>query len=183
MAEVLSLSNSDERSVAGPIEVRVWIRLLANANIVLRHLRRTLHGEFGVTMPAFDLLAQVSRPPEGPTMSELSQRLMVSKGNVTDLVERMEGKGLVQRHPDPGDGRVQHVHLTPAGRALLARMLPVHRRCLEGLMAGMDEATMGQLHHILGTLKTTLAANTAITKRPHGALRSQPPVQEQEQIP
>lgn len=146
-------------------ELRVWIRLMTNANIVLAQLRRSLRDEFGVTMPVFDLLAQVHRPPQGPTMGQLSQRLMVSKGNVTDLVERMEEKGLIERRPDPDDGRVQHVHLTPAGEELVARMLPAHRNWLKDMMAGMDPAGLAQLDQLLRALKTTLTANTK-AKRP-----------------
>jgi DNA-binding MarR family transcriptional regulator len=132
----------------------VWLRLLAATNVGVERLRRGLREQFEVTLPAFDLLAQVDRAPAGPTMSELSRRLMVTKGNVTDLVLRVEEKGLVERRPDERDGRVQHVHLTRAGEALLARMLPAHRAWLGELMAGVDAARLAQLHDLLGELKT-----------------------------
>ena len=114
-------------------------------------------------MPAFDLLAQVHRPPQGPTMGQLSQRLMVSKGNVTDLVERLEGKGLILRRIDDQDGRVQHVHLTPDGEALVERMLPAHRVWLKEMMAGLNEESLAQLYQLIGVFKTALVANTART--------------------
>jgi DNA-binding MarR family transcriptional regulator len=148
----------------GHLQVRVWLRMLGSANVVLGQLRRALREEFDITMPAFDLLAQVHRPPQGPTMGQLSQRLMVSKGNVSDLVERLETKGLILRRIDDEDGRVQHVHLTPEGEALVERMLPAHRAWLKDMMTGLDEESLVQLYQLIGAFKTTLVANT--TRKP-----------------
>lgn len=153
----------------GHLQVRLWLRMLGSANIVLGQLRRALRDEFDITMPAFDLLAQTHRPPQGPTMGQLSQRLMVSKGNVTDLVERLENKGLIRRELDEEDARVQHVYLTPAGEALVERMLPAHRAWLAEMMAGLDEASLTQLYDLIGTFKSTLVANT--TKKPSRSRR------------
>ena len=139
------------------LRVRLWLRLLAGTNTVIGRLRRGLRDEFGMTLPGFDLMAQIQRPPHGPTMSELSRRLMVTKGNVSDLVERLEGKGLVERRADPADGRVQHIDLTADGEALLARMLPLHRAWLSDMMAAMDETTLTRLHDLLGEFKDSVA--------------------------
>ncbi len=150
----------------GRLGVRVWLRLLAGAALVTDRLRRSLRDEFGVTLPAFDLMAQTHREPRGPTMSELSRRLMVTKGNVSELVERLEKDRLVERHADAIDGRVQHVHLTAAGEALVERMLPAHRAWLSQLMADMDEARLAQLCDLLGTFK---AAVSQAEERARGA--------------
>ena len=74
----------------GSIETGVWLRLLSCTNIILRHLRRNLKDAYALTMPRFDLLAQVARPPLGPSLGELSRRLLVTKGNITDIVARLE---------------------------------------------------------------------------------------------
>jgi len=161
------------------LQVRVWLRMLGSANLVLTQLRRALREEFDITMPAFDLLAQVHRPPQGPTMGQLSQRLMVSKGNVSDLVERLEAKGLILRKTDDEDARVQHVYLTSEGEALVERMLPAHRIWLKDMMAGLDEDSLAQLYQLIGTLKTTLVANT--TKKPGKSRHSKMPNKEIDQ--
>lgn len=148
------------------VQLRVWLRLLTNTNLVLGRLRRALLDEFGVTMPVFDLLAQIHRPPQGPTMGELSHRLMVSKGNLSDLVERVEAKGLIERRPDPDDGRVHHVYLTAAGEQLTARLLPAHEAWLKQMMSGMDEDFLSELGRSLGVFKATLVANTSDVARP-----------------
>lgn len=139
------------------LPLRVWLRLLACGNLVEARLRKGLREEFGVTLPAFDLLAQAERKPHGPTMSELSQRLMVSKGNVTDLVERMEARGLIERRPDPRDGRIQRVYLTEAGARQFSAMAPAHNGWLEQSLGRLDEDKLERLHELLGEMKTLLA--------------------------
>ena len=161
----------------GQLQVRLWLRLLTGTNVVLGWLSRGLRDEFGMTLPAFDLMAQCQRSPGGPTMSELSRRLMVTKGNVSALVERLKAKGLVECRSNPSDGRVQHVHLTEAGQALLAPMLPASQAWLVELMAGMDDAALTQLYELLGVFKATIVANeagaTAVPQRNDDARRPQ----------
>lgn len=149
------------------LELRLWMRLLGTTTPVLARLRRNLKDEFDITMPAFDLMAQTHRAPQGPTMGDLSERLMVSKGNVTDLVLRLEGKGLVERRADTADGRVQHVWLTPAGEALTERMLARHQTWLAEAMAGLDPAAMERLYREMGALKVAVENANADPKRSH----------------
>ena len=138
------------------LELRAWLRLVGCANLVTGHLRHRLRREFDMSLPTFDILAQIARPPLGPTMGELSKRLVVSKGSVTDLIERLEGKGVVSRSADPSDGRVQHVHLTAKGQRLLAQTLPAHNAWIKSLMAGMEPASAARLFAALGELKEAL---------------------------
>jgi DNA-binding MarR family transcriptional regulator len=123
---------------------------------VLANLRANLRAQFDVTLPTFDILAQVQRAPTGPTMSELSRRLLVTKGNVTDLVTRLERRGLLERRADGRDARVQHVHLTPAGAKLIRRMLAAHERWLLALTSELGRQHMLGLHRSLGALRDVL---------------------------
>ena len=68
------------------------------------------------------------RAPGGLTMGQLSRRLMVSNGNVTGLIDRLVGEGLVIREPDPQDRRIQRVALTKSGTAAFAKMAPPNNR-------------------------------------------------------
>jgi DNA-binding MarR family transcriptional regulator len=138
------------------LESRTWMRMLGCANLVLANLRANLRDQFGVTLPTFDILAQVQRAPRGPTMSELSRRLLVSKGNVTDLVTRLERRGLLERRADGRDARVQHVHLTPAGEKLIRRMVAAHDRWLIAMTAELGQQSMLGLHRSLGALRDVL---------------------------
>jgi DNA-binding MarR family transcriptional regulator len=153
------------------LESRTWMRMLACANLVLANLRANLRAQFDVTLPTFDILAQVQRAPRGPTMSELSRRLLVSKGNVTDLVTRLERRGLLERRADAHDARVQHVYLTPAGDKLIRRMLAAHDRWLVAMTAELGQQSMLGLHRSLGALRDVLVKGNG--RRPaHGAVRA-----------
>src|SRR5690606_30554928 len=71
------------------LELRLWLRLLACTSLIERVLRERLRRDFETTLPRFDVLAQLDRAPEGLSMGELSQHLMVSAGNITGLIERL----------------------------------------------------------------------------------------------
>jgi DNA-binding MarR family transcriptional regulator len=135
------------------LELRVWLRLLTCANLIERRVRRRLRETFAITLPRFDLLAQLDRAPEGLTMGALSRRLMVSNGNVTGLIERMRAEGLVERAAAPGDRRVQRVRLTAAGKAVFDAMTPAHESWIAGMMGELGRPEMAELHALLARLK------------------------------
>lgn len=138
------------------VELQTWLRLLACSNLVTAQLRRMLRRDFDISLPTFDILAQIARPPLGPTMGELSKRLMVSKGSVTDLIERLTDQGLVMRNGDSSDARVQRVYLTGKGKRLLDRVLPSHNAHIRRLMGGLGAAAIAQLATQLGELRSLL---------------------------
>ncbi|HRA78842.1 MAG TPA: MarR family transcriptional regulator [Burkholderiaceae bacterium] len=140
------------------LETRVWLRMLACGNLIETELRNRLREEFGTTLARFDVLAQIARPPAEPTMSELSQRLMVTKGNITDVIGRLEAEHLVARRRDSADARVLRVHLTPKGRRLVATMVPAHNAWLGALLHEFDRDELRQLDGMLGRLRTALRA-------------------------
>src|ERR1700738_5660109 len=63
-------------------ELRLWLRLLTCTTLIEGEVRRRLRQEFDVTLPRFDLMAQLDKAPGGMTLGELSRRVMVSNGNV-----------------------------------------------------------------------------------------------------
>ena len=139
------------------IEIRAWLRLLTCTNLIERRIRRNLRTSFDITLPRFDLLAQLHRAPAGLTMGALSRRLMVSNGNVTGLIERLVDEGLVERRATPADRRTQLVRLTAAGNQTLVDMLPAHHHWVAEMFAGLDRDEMTTLLDLLGRLKQSLA--------------------------
>lgn len=138
------------------LELRVWLRLLTCANLVERELRGRLRAGFGTTLPRFDVLAQLDRAAEGLTMGELSRRLMVTNGNVTGLIDRLVGEGLVERRPAPGDRRAQIARLSARGKRAFDAMTLAHHGWIEDLFAGLGRKETTELHELLGRLKTAL---------------------------
>jgi len=137
--------------------VKLWLRLLACTTRVESAVRNHLRSEFATTLPRFDLLAQLEREPAGLTMGELSQRLMVTGGNVTGVTDQLEAEGMVRRMPHPRDRRAVAVQLTPAGRRLFRRMAALHEEWIIELFAGWTSDEKLQVYTLLAGLKRHLA--------------------------
>lgn len=142
------------------IELRLWLRLLTCSALIEREVRTRLRERFDITLPRFDLLAQLDRAADGLTMGELSSRLMVSNGNVTGLTERLVQEGLVAREPEANDRRTLRVRLTPAGKEAFDAMTPEHEGWIETLFGGLDHDEMTGLLALLGRLKLSLTASS-----------------------
>ena len=134
--------------------LRLWLRLLSATTRIEDTIRQRLREQFGITLPRFDLMAQLEREAHGLAMGELSRRMMVTGGNITSIVDQLEKEQLVQRQAQPGDRRAYAVHLTPAGREAFAAMAIAHESWVVELLAPLPAAQQEQLHQLLGTLKT-----------------------------
>ena len=140
--------------------LRLWLRLLTCSGLVERAVRRRLREEFAVTLPRFDLMAALDRTPAGLTMGELSARLKVSNGNVTGVVERLVGEGLVERTAQPTDRRSYKVALTTAGRAAFAAMAERHAGWIDRLLGDLSDGEIEQLMGLLARLRRTVESNS-----------------------
>ena len=125
------MSGSKER-------LRLWLRLLKVVRGIEAQLRENLRQEFATTLPRFDMLAALSRHPEGLKMSQLSGVLRVSNGNVTGIADRLAEEGLVERVPVPGDRRAMILRLTRAGEAEFATQATAHEGWINQMLDGVS---------------------------------------------
>jgi DNA-binding MarR family transcriptional regulator len=144
------------RPAAGAEQVAVsaWLRLLRVRALVEREVRRGLGN--GLTLPQFDVLNHLSRSPGGMTFVELSRALLVTAGNLTGIVDRLEDLKLVRRAPHPADRRAIRLTLTPRGRALVRTRVPAHRRAVARLLATLPVRDVRSLRALLGRLRERL---------------------------
>lgn len=136
--------------------LKLWLRMLSCANLIEGEIRSRLRTEFGITLPRFDLMAQLDRHPDGLRMGELSKRLMVTGGSITGITDQLEQEGLVVRDAVPDDRRAYSVRLTPAGRRAFKRMASVHEGWITDLMGGLSGGERSALYELLSTLKQGL---------------------------
>jgi DNA-binding MarR family transcriptional regulator len=108
------------------------------------------------TLAQFDVLAHLMREKKGIPHAELSRNLLVTAGNVTGLIDRMESSGLVRRRNDSNDRRVTLVELTAKGRKLAESVIPRHSADIESLFDALSEREKTQLRAILDKLITRL---------------------------
>ena len=110
---------------------------------------------FDITLPRFDLLAQLDRAPNGMTLGELSQRMMVSNGNITGLVDRLAARGLIRRKPSPTDRRAQIVSLTPEGRKCFRTMARANADWVGEVFADLSKSDVEMLMALLAKCKAS----------------------------
>jgi DNA-binding MarR family transcriptional regulator len=141
-------------------ELRLWLRLLTCTTMIEQEIRRRLRERFDVTLPRFDLMAQLDKRPEGMTLGELSRRMMVSNGNITALVERLVEVGLIRRETPARDRRATVVRLTEDGRRSFAVMAAAHGDWVAELFAGLDAEESRVLMGLLGRMKLSVRQAT-----------------------
>ncbi|MCF4128981.1 MarR family winged helix-turn-helix transcriptional regulator [Methylobacterium sp. SyP6R] len=105
---------TDAPAEADPL--RVWFRFIRLHRRVVAAVAAELKA-VGLSIPQFDVLSTLSER-EGLTQQDLAERLYVTKGNVSGLIDRLVEAGLVERRPIPGDRRSHALHLTEAGLTL-----------------------------------------------------------------
>ena len=137
-------------------ELKLWLRLLATTKLMSQEIRRRLRREFGATLPQFDLLAQLYREKDGLRLGELSSRTMVTNGNVTGLVERLEADDTIIRERLEDDRRVTVARLTEKGRVHFKAMAEAHERWVKEMMADVDPAIISSLLTQVGHVKDSV---------------------------
>ena len=136
--------------------LKLWLRMLSCTVRIENEIRSRLRNEFGITLPRFDLMAQLERHPEGLRMGELSKRMMVTGGNLTGITDQLEQEKLVARVPDPKDRRAYSVKLTAAGRRAFERMASVHEGWIAELLSGVSAQDKSKLIQLLSQMKQHL---------------------------
>ncbi len=136
-------------------KLKMWIRLLGVTRASENTLREYLRVRHQTTLPRFDVMAALYRRRDGVTMSELSRMLLVSNGNATAVVDRLEADGMVRRTPSDTDRRTVYVALTPEGIAAFETMASGHEAEVDKLFAGLSEADLDALTEILKRMGKT----------------------------
>lgn len=104
-----------------------WEALLsAHAALTKRFAAEDIWAD--VTMREYDVLYTLSRCPRPQRLGELNQHVLLSQPALSRLVDRLADRGLIERRPDPADGRVVRLSLTGAGRDLQRQIGRQHAR-------------------------------------------------------
>ena len=112
--------------------LRAWRAFLFGQAAVLRELETALLAEERLSLGEYDALAQLAIPEDRRLrMSELAERLVISRSGVTRLVDRLEAQDLVRRSQCAPDGRGAYAVLTRTGLERLRNAVPTHLRHVE----------------------------------------------------
>lgn len=133
--------------------LRLWLRLYRTVGLIEREIRARLTREFDISLARFDLMSALERSDGPLTMGQLSDRLLVSNGNVTGLITRLVEDGWVTRTPLPSDRRSFHIESTATGRERFAEIAAAHAVWVDELLNAVPPdiaaALSANLDHIL----------------------------------
>ena len=127
--------------------LRIWFRIIRlnrrASNAVAAELKI-----LGLSIPQFDLLSTLTER-EGLSQQELAERLYVTKGNVSGLLDRMVEAGLVERRSIPGDRRSNALYLTPKGRDLADQGIAAQRAYVMRTLGTLPAQDLADLERIV----------------------------------
>lgn len=143
-----------ERAGLAPGQLATWRAFLRSHAQVLRRLEHDLVAEHDLPLASYDVLVQLSEAPmRALRMTELADRVLLSRSGLTRLVDRLEREGLVERRACPSDARGTLAVLTDAGAERLRAAWPTH-------LAGVVDRFVGRFTDdelaVLGRLLTRL---------------------------
>ncbi|HEX6987830.1 MAG TPA: MarR family transcriptional regulator [Bacillota bacterium] len=123
---------------------------------VARRLRRRHPVPGELTLLQVLVLRELAAAADSLRPSDLADRLAVTPGTVTPLVDRLIRAGLVERRRDPADRRVLRLSLTPQGGSRLRQVEETHRRLWDRALSGLDHDQLQALAALLGRIVVTL---------------------------
>lgn len=129
-----------------------WLRLARVYHKISADSARRFKEQHNLSTAQFDVLAQIGSRP-GITQQELAASLLVTKGNISQLLDRMERDGLVLRRQE---GRRNCLDLTPRGQALYAAAVPAQEAAIAALFGALSPDEQRQLLDLLRRLDHSL---------------------------
>lgn len=154
MKNVVPIREKHDGALGDRSSVRVWLRLLSCTMAIEKEVQRRF-AELGMTLPRFDVLAALDRHGE-MTMGALSKALLVSNGNVTQLVQKLVGEGVVDMRKAPADRRSSIIRLTEEGRARFERLAEAHSDWIDEMLGELNYTQRERLYVALGILKHSI---------------------------
>ena len=130
-----------------PSTTRVWFRMIRLHQSLYNEVASRLRVE-GLSVPQFDAISTLTER-EGMSQRELADRLYVTKGNVSGLIDRLVEAKLVERRSIPEDRRSHALYLTEEGTRLARLGMQIHREFMEETLGKLPLADVAELDRIL----------------------------------
>jgi DNA-binding MarR family transcriptional regulator len=148
-------------------QLTAWRRFLQAHAVLVRRLEADLLAEHRLPLASYDVLVQlVEAPGHRLRMTELAQRVLISRSGLTRLVDRLEREGLVRREACDDDARGLFAVLTDDGYTRLRRAAPTHLRGVASYaLDRLDEEQTRALAEICARLLGDAAVTPAVSER------------------
>jgi DNA-binding MarR family transcriptional regulator len=134
----------------------VAANLVRTAAAFLSAVERWPRETANLSASAFQTLAILEGADEPLAAHVIGERLLVRSASMTSLLDTLERRGLVERHPHPSDRRKTLIHLTDEARRIVDQTLPVQHAVITAAVQDVSEADREQLITTLATIWTRL---------------------------
>ena len=145
--------------------VRLSLRLITTGRLIEREVDSLMRARFGSTIARFDFLSALDRHG-ALTLGEVSQYLLVSNGNITQLRTRLLEDGLIETEADANDRRIQRVRLTPRGQGVFNKMAKAHAACVDRLLGDLALTEKQALTRLLDSAKGSIRRKLELEATP-----------------
>ena len=138
---------------------RLFFRLYQASNLMHKQGTRYV-GEFGTTTQQWAVLGALARPlvrETGMSVKDLIEFLEVSRQNLTAVLDRLEGRGWIERVKDKADGRSRLIHLTAEGVEVWSRMQVPIEAFYSAALDNFNQDDQILLYKLLDRLKSSLS--------------------------
>lgn len=128
-----------------------WLQLVRAYNFIEARISADLRDD-NLTLAQFDVLVALVKKG-AISQQEMADHLLVTKGNVVGLIDRLSARGLVERRASGTDRRVNLLQITSRGRRVVERALPRQLNLIAKLMAALTPAEAALLEDLLSRLR------------------------------
>lgn len=146
---------SSRRTFLKEISIGVWVRILRVYAVISTEIRRKV-STIGLTLPQLYVLTTLGLQGDMP-LGKLGRELLVTKGNITPIVDHLERDGLVIRDQDQSDRRKMWVRLTAKGRQLVGDIVLAYEEEFVPLMSCLSQDELRQLSQLLKKMSEGLS--------------------------
>ena len=130
-------------------------RLLRHVAFIIKKRGRDILVDFGITTPQFNALL-VLRDNPNITMGDLCEKLFLACSTATDLIDRMEKNGLLERSRDKQDRRVIRLSISEKGRSVISEVIEARRRYIASILEKLTPDEIEQLGNSLDKLHSLM---------------------------
>ena len=142
------------------LSYQVTLGLLYTYDVLHQQIARYM-AAFGLSKSTLNILMLLRHGPvEGMQLHDLGELLLVSRANITGLIDNLEQKGYVKREIDPNDRRARYARITKKAEALLDEFMPLHYQNVKALMQDLTSADKEALLTLLKKMRTSLIAHS-----------------------
>ena len=137
------------------LQAASWFSVVQAYQECTRRYARLLHG-FGLTIPQFDVLNAIRQLDGKAIAKAIAERLVVTRGNITGLLQRLQEKRLLGTRHNERDGRSFLCELTAGGRELLGRAQSAASLFIEQQLSPFDDAELEQTERLMDRMRSHL---------------------------